>query len=439
MNKGLTMRTGLYTWLIGAALCGVVAAPGCGKKEDGGSQESTPEERIPEHGGHGHELGESEHEEHAEEVTLTEEAVRLFGIRTEPVKKHVLSDTLVAPARVSLDQEALAHVGTPVRGRVSELKVRLGDTVEPGAVLLVIDSPDLGEAQSDFLQKRTAVATATPVVEIARSSYERAKSLYEQTQGIALTEVQKREAEYKDAQGNLLSAQAASTAAENRLHLFGMSQDEIKALAQTGEINPRYTVRAPLSGQVIKREVTLGELVGPEREALLILADMSWLWVLADVPEAKLSRVRLGCRARVRVAAMGSKDFEGCVSHISPLLDPRTRSATVRIEIQDAQASGLRPGMFAQAEIQTSSSDDGGEPVLAVPEEAVQLVEGGQAVFVSVEAEKGTFAKRVIGVGPNIGGMRPVYKGLQEGERVVVSGSFILKAELGKGSAEHEH
>lgn len=389
------------------------------------------------HDEHGHAEAEGE-ESHAEEVKLSAEAMKRSGIRVEPAKAQMLAGTIIAPARVAFNAESIAHVGSPLSGRVSDIKVRVGDKVNKGDPLLVVQSPDLGETQSDFLLKRTAVETAAPAVDLAKAAHDRAKALYEESQGIALTEVQKREAEYKAAQGALLAAKAQATAAENRLHLFGMNQETVEALSKTGEIDPHYTVRAPISGQVIEREATLGELVNPDREALLVLADTSTLWVLADVPESRLSHVRTGAKAQVMVPTLRGQSLEGIVAFIAPSLDAATRTISVRIEVK-GNGHGLRPGMFAQALISEAGDEGEHKAVLAIPEEATQLVEGQIVVFVPVEGEENTFATRPVKLGPAVGRIVPVLSGLKVGEPFVAAGSFILKAEMGKAGAEHEH
>lgn len=402
---------------------------GCGSgdgREASGTEES-------------HEEGEHHPGEHADEVHLAPEAIARHGVAVEKAQLRRLQPTFVAPARVGFNTEAMAHVGSPVRGRAIDIKVRLGTTVKPGDELLVVESPELGEAQSDFLTKRTAVETAAPPVELAKTAWDRAKGLYESSQGISLTEVQRREAEYKVAVAQQKAAQAAALAAENRLHLLGMAQDAVEALAASGEVVPRLTIRAPIAGEVVEREITLGELVGPEREALLVLADMAAPWILAHVPEARLRDVALGAAAWVKVGALDAPRHEGTVTFVSPTVDPATRTTEVRIEVRDMGAA-LRPGMFAQAEI-CATGPPGADPVpvVAVPEAAVQTVEGGPAVFVPVPDEENTFAKRAVQVGRAVAGLVPVYSGLAEGEPYVASGSFILKAELGKASAAHEH
>lgn len=385
--------------------------------------------------------GDDEHDHagdaHVDEVKLTPEAIKQYGVTTGIVSRQSLVGTVTAPARVAFNTDAMAHVGSAITGRANDLKVKLGDRVERGDLLIVVDSPELGEAQSDFLLKRTAVMIAKPAVQLTKDAYNRAKQLLDQSQGIALAEVQKREAEWRTAEGNLRAAEASATAAENKLHLYGMSQDAVRKLVETGEIVPQYRITAPIAGQVVEREVTLGELVRPDRDSLLVIADLSTAWVIADVPEARIGEIGIGGAARISLAALKNRVLDGKVTYIAPALDPNTRSAKVRIEVNDPTGT-IRPGMFAQASIRPASIDEAGA-VLAVPEEAIQTVEGGPAVFVPVEGEPNTFAKRSVTVGPSVAGLVPVLSGLDEGDVLVVAGSFILKAELGKAGAAHEH
>lgn len=448
LNQPLPMhRLGIASTVL--AILVLCAPVGCRKHaEDDRHDHASPSQsaaNADDHAGHDHGEGE---EEHADEVKLAADAIDLYGVKVEAAQLWVLQPTVVTPARVAFNTEAMAHVGSPLRGRAVEVKVRLGDRVNVGQEVVIIESPELGEAQADYLQKKTAVLTAGPAVDLSKIAWERAKGLYEQSQGISLTEVQRREAEHKAAIANVKAAEAAAMASENRLHLLGMTQDEVAALASTGEIAPRHAIKAAIEGQVVQREVTLGELVGPDREALMILADTRLLWVLADVPEAKLAGIAVGARAWITIGSTtGSSDaaaapkFEGTVSFIAPLVDPTTRTAQVRIDVPASLDQGptLKPGMFAQAEIVASVGGTDPAPTIAVPDEAIQTVEGGPAIFVPVANEPNTFAKRAVTVGKPIGGLVPIYSGLVEGEQFVIAGTFILKAELGKGSAAHEH
>jgi len=423
--------------LLALAACGDRAGT---KPPSGGG--TADEHAHDESDGHDHGSGHEAEGEHVDEVTLAADAAERWGVKTEAAQLWVLKPTIAVPARVGFNTEAMAHVGSPLRGRVAEVKVRVGDVVKAGQELLVIESPELGEAQAECLQRRVAVQTAGPAVDLSKVAWERAKGLQEQSQGISLTEVQRREAEYKASVAALRAAESSATAGENRLHLLGMTHEAIEKVTATGEVDPRFVIRAAIDGMVVQREVTLGELVSPDREYLMVLADATRLWVLADVPESKLLDVHVGATAWVGVGSIdrgGSVRFEGTVAFISPLVDPTTRTATVRIEVPVTELK-LRPGMFAQAEIVAADPAAPAPPaIVAVPEDALQTVEGGPALFVPVAGEPGTYQKRAVTIGNPIGGLVPIHAGLVEGETYVSAGTFILKAELGKGSAAHEH
>lgn len=376
-----------------------------------------------------------------DEVHLVPEAVIGHAIQIERAQLRALRPTITAPARVGFDTEAMAHVGSPLRGRIAEVKVRVGDRVVVGQELAILESPELGEAQAEFLQRRVGVQTAGPVVELARVAWERARGLYEGTQGVSLTEVQRREAEHRSAIAALRAAESAQAAARNRLELLGMSASAIEELTSSGEVRPRLAIRAAIDGIVVQREVTLGELVSPDREYLMVLADATKLWILADVPEARALEVRIGALAFIAAgttAAGADSRFEGRVTFLSPLVDPATRTTQVRIEVP-VEEFGLRPGMFVQAEIEAGDPHAPVESRVAVPESALQTLEGRPSIFVPIEGDPGGFRARTVAVGATVAGWVTLNSGLAEGEPFVAAGSFVLKAELGKDSASHDH
>ena len=230
-----------------ATLAAAVTLNGC-SKDPAGAPDAAPEV----------------HAEHSDEVTLRAEAITRYGITLGRASRVALQDSIPAPARVAFNTETMAHVSSPLRGRVVEAKIRVGDAVKEGQELLAIESPELGEAQADLLQRRTAAQTAAPTTELSKASWERAKGLYDRSQGIALAEVQRRVAEYHATLALQRAAEAAATAAENRLHLLGMSQEQVDAFLKSGQISARFTIRAPIAATVVEREVTMGELVGPD-------------------------------------------------------------------------------------------------------------------------------------------------------------------------------
>ena len=432
-RKSITGISVLHAAVLTALTAALAAIPACRNRAPSEARSEGAAGVEPKEGD-GH-----EHGAHEDEVTLTADAITRYGIKVEAASLYKLQPTVIAPARVAYNAEAMAHIGTPLPGRVVELRAKLGDTVKKGDVLLVVESPELGEAQSDYLVKQIAAKTAVSAVELAQSALERVKSLYEENRAIALDEVKRREGEHKTAQAALLSAQAAATAAENKLHLLGMKQPEVEALRESGEVNPRFNIAAPIDGEVVEREVTLGELVNREKEALLVLADQETLWVLADVPEARLPDVKLGATARINAGSLDAHRHEGQVSYVAPQIDPRTRTAAVRIAVK-CEHGALRPGAFVQVEVSAvDRANPDPPPVVAVPEGAVQTVEGRSVNFVPVPGEENTFTARPVAVGSTVAGLAPILSGLVEGEQFVAAGSFTLKAELGNATAEHQH
>ncbi|MCC7349333.1 MAG: efflux RND transporter periplasmic adaptor subunit [Phycisphaerales bacterium] len=379
---------------------------------------------------HEHDHGHGE-TEHVDEVRLSAEEIARHGVKTQPVKRQSNGSSFTAPARVALNADALAHVGSPLSGRVVELKAKLGDEVKKGDVVLVLESAELAEAQGELLVRFAEVKVAEMAVAPAKRAYERAKKLFEDHEGIAEAEVYRRQTEWELAEGKLAGALAAQSAAENRLRLLGMDPPAMDRLKKDQAIQWRFDVRSPIDGKVIEREVTLGEWIGADRDALMVVADVSRLWVIAEVPESRLAEVSEGSAAWVEVA--GKKEVAGKIGHVAAVLNAQLRTAAVRIELE--HSDGLRAGMFVRARI----GDGAAEGVLAVPAGAVQVVEGGPAVFVAVDGEENTFAKRGVKLGKQLAEQVEIVQGLKEGEQVVVEGAFILKAEMGKEGVGHEH
>jgi cobalt-zinc-cadmium efflux system membrane fusion protein len=418
----------LPAFVVSLALL-AVAAPGCNRENTGGGEgEASAGPTRPADERHGDKASTK-----PAVVKLSKEAAEEYEIKIAPAAMRVLAPTLDVPARVAFNADAEARVGAQVAGRVGELKVRLGDAVHKGDELLVVESPDLGEAQSDYLQKRTALGATAAATQPLQESMERGQALYSQGQGISLAELQKRTADYRAARAAVTAAEGVFKGAENKLRLMGMPDAALEQLAKTGSLTPRYAVRTPIDGRVVRRDVTVGSLVAPDRELAVEVADLSKLWVLADVPESHYGDFAAGAKAAVTVAALPGETFEGTVAYVASAFEPATRSVQARVEV-DNEKGRLRPGMFARCRIEIPRPD--AKPVLAVPDEAVQDVEGRQVVFVPAGGDEPTYEARDVKAGPPVAGWRPVESGLKEGESVVTHGAFILKAQLAKPAEE---
>lgn len=431
------------------ALLPILLGGGCGPPA-GGEAGHAHDEHGDEHGDHESEGSESDpggpktdahhvaenRPDCKDDVALPMDALARYGIEVAPALEMSLAPTISAPGHLAFPQGAVARIGSAVVGRVAEVRVRSGDAVAKGDVLLVIESPALGEAQSDYLQRRTVASTAGPTLEIARDSFDRAKELRDRIQGISLTDVQRREAELRQAERDLEIARSAEAAARNRLLLLGLTEASISELERTGKVDPRFPIAAPIGGRVVEVAATLGELVDPGKDRLLVVGDLSVLWAIAEVSESRLAEVAIGAAARVRVPALPHGGCEGRVDAVPVVLEAATRTAEVRIEVPNPDGAML-PGMFIQVEI--DSSRGAGLPTLTVPDGAVLSVEGSPSVFVPLEPGGSVFCKHEVRVGTPVKELIPVLAGLKAGDLVVVSGAFRLKAEHGKASAKHEH
>lgn len=377
----------------------------------------------------------ADHDDHVDEVTLTPQAIKRWNITLAKAQKATLTNHISVPARVSYNLEAIAHVGSLASGKVAALHARVGEQVKQGQPLCEIMSPELGQAQSDFLLKQSAINAVHASLRVAQTLHENARKLHEQSQGIALSEVQKREVDVLALQGSLQSAQGSRDAASNLLTLLGMNDADVVTLAKTGKINPSVIITSPITGRIIERFASLGESIGPDHDALFVVADMSTFWVLADVPEFFASQIQLGAAASIWPVSEEPASIQSKVRYIASELAQQTRTLAMRLEIPGDEPS-LRPGMFVKVELTTHSND---KPVLAIADSGVQMVENQTSVFVPVQGEPNTFAKRVVKLGQATGRQRAVLEGLVEGESYVITGSFILKADLGKAGAAHEH
>lgn len=311
---------------------------------------------------------------------------------------------IAATGKVSFDEERVSRVASPVSGRVVELLAHPGDRVRRGQGLLAVASPD---AQSAFADYVAAVADRA----VADRNLERQRRLLADD-AVA----------YKDvlqAESDATKAAAAHARAAGRLEVLGIDPRSGPGGAA------RFVVRAPIEGIVVERPAFPGMEVRPDSGApLATVADLSRLWVLADVYERDLGRVAAGQRATVRVAADPGRAFEGQVTHVGELVDPATRTVKVRIEVNNPGLA-LKPEMFARVAIQGSAPEG---PALSVPSSAV--LSDGDASSVVVATGEGRYQKRAVEVGGEQEGRVRILSGLVPGERVVVEGALFLKSAI---------
>lgn len=386
---------------------------------------------------------ESRPEAHAEEgraeanggVELTPEIQRQFQVRLAPAQMRPIEQTIQATGSVAANETRLAHMRALARGRIDEVSVRLGDRVRAGQRLLTYDNVELGEAIGEYLAALAELRRAGSEAEVAGRALDRARDLVK-LGAVARAELQRREAEHNNALANVERHKAGAAKVEEKLHRFGMTDDEI------GKLDPRKpleyhrershsTLVAPFAGVITALDAVPGETVGTET-ALVTVADLSLVWVQADVYEKDIRAVRRGQQARVSVAAYPGRAFAGEITYLSDVLDPHTRTAKVRCEVPNPEHL-LKLEMFATIEIPVAAGRYG----LLIPELAVQQIEGQPVAF--VPEGQGRFARRALTLGARTGGWVEVTAGLSEGESVVTEGSFLLKSQARKSElGRHE-
>lgn len=346
-------------------------------------------------------------------VELPPEAAERAGLRLAAAVERLLAPELVTTGAVDFDQERLAHVSPRIPGRVDRARAALGARVAAGEVLVEIDSIELGQAKAAFLRARART-------ELARESYQREEDLFADRISA--------EQEMLAARAAFQEAQAELRAAEETLHLYGLSQAQVDALHYDDPSASIYALKAPFAGKVVEMHVTRGELVTP-RDNLLLLADLSRVWIWIDVYEQDLAGVHLGDGVEVRVEAYPAELFRGQVSYLADRVDSATRTVRARIDVANPEEK-LRPGMFARVRLSDPHAAGGqglGRPTLAVPESALQRHGEGHVVFVPAGANR--FRRREVETGREAGGWVEILSGLAAGEEVVVEGTFLLKSE----------
>jgi membrane fusion protein, copper/silver efflux system len=300
-----------------------------------------------------------------------------LGIRLEVVGRESLTQEVRAVATVVPDESRISHVHTRVAGWVEQLHVNTtGEMVRAGQPLARIFSQELLSSQTEYLaaRKNTAASGITSVV---------------------------------------------VASGRTRLTVLGMSPAEIDAIEQTGEPHRLVTVIAPRSGVVVNRGISVGTSVDPST-TLLTIADLSRVWVLAEVPEANIPGIRVGATAQLDFPASGRPPFAARVDFLYPTLTDRTRTLRVRFSAANP-SGGLRPGLYGTAAFEAT-----GPPVITVPRDAVVDTGVQQHVFVATGAR---FEPRAVTLGVQLADRVEIRSGLDAGERIVAAGVFLLDSE----------
>ncbi|HKX33003.1 MAG TPA: efflux RND transporter periplasmic adaptor subunit [Blastocatellia bacterium] len=423
---------------------------------------------------HGAEHGSGE----AGEVKLSEEALKEAKIETAEAVEQAADEVLRVTGSVETNQQQTQQVTPLAGGRVERVNVALGDRVRAGAALAVISSPAVAEMHGKLHEAETRLMLATQTLErirkpenrvsvtqarakldeaeanlrrtnklieigagagkdqiAAEAAYKTAKAEYEFQSNISLNR------EVQQAQAEVETARVEVDHLRSSLRSLGASLPETgpeHGFGGRGHDTSIITLRAPISGTITERLVNAGAGIEAGKP-LFTIADISNLWVIANVPEAQVKPLRTGTTAQVRSAG-GGEAITGRVTYIDPILNEETRTARVRVEIANP-GERLKVGNFVEISFRTAGGGQGSaEKVVVIPDEAVQRLGERSVVFVPDEKEPGHFDVREVQAGGLIDGRRQITGGLKAGEKVVSKGGFTLKTQLLKGEmGEHGH
>jgi len=348
-------------------------------------------------------------------VRLSQASLEAAGVKVAKVQTGEGRCVLKAMGKLLAPQAQTAVVSYSFPGRVAEVRTKVGDWVEKGQTVIVLESQEVGQAKSEFIKAVAAMELAKVNRDIESRLLENGTSA---RKGFLAAE-----ADYK-------LAQVTAEAAEKRLHVLGFTEQRVKEVSGAHEIHPTVMLTAPIAGKIVASKAILGSVVDQATEILTII-DPRTLWAEAGVYEKDLAKVKVGQKVEIAVPAYPGKVFQGTVSHIGDLVDEETRTITVRTEVANGDLQ-LKPGMFTDVCV----LQNGTESMVLVPSDAV--LEEGQRRIVFVKQNDG-FVRKEVETNPIEGNQVQILKGLKAGEEVVVQGNHQLKSELQRELLEAAH
>jgi len=348
-------------------------------------------------------------------VELTPEAIQRSGIVTETAGPATITATLDLPGEIVLNADKVVRVVPRLEGVVIEVRKNLGDKVSKGEVLAVIDSRGLADARGGLIESAKRL-------ELARASYVREERLWKKKISPEEDYLIKRNA-YEE-------AQITYQTARQKLITLGLSTSDIESSIRNQNQNlARYELKAPFGGDIIEKNISVGEAID-ENEVIFVIADLSTVWVDATVYANDLNLVRVGQRVTIKSDVLGT-ETQGVLTYVGPLVGGKTRSAKARIVVPNTDGI-WRPGLYVNIKV---VHEEAAIP-LAVKVEALQTFRDWDVVFVQVG---NLFEARPLELGRRDGEWVEVQSGLSPGDKYVSENSFILKADVEKSGASHDH
>jgi cobalt-zinc-cadmium efflux system membrane fusion protein len=345
-------------------------------------------------------------------------------IKFETVGQQAFRVEKNATGKIGFDEEHMTPVFSPYTGRIMKLTARPGDTVKRGSPLLEIDTPDLVQAEQDLITGAASVQKARTVLELAHKSEARQRLLLA-NKAVSMKDYEQAESDLKNAESDLRSAEAAQSGARDRLRVLGKSDAEIDKISASRQIDRLTRIFSPIAGTITARKVGPGQWVKPDNpDPMFTIANLSTMWMLADVYESDVPLIKAGQQVEVRVMAYPTEPFKAHITYIGAAVDPNTHRVAVRAEVEN-RGLKLKPEMFASFKIITNAE------VQALAVRTGAIVREGDKAGVWVALEPNKFARREVKLGIEQNGYVQILSGIQAGDRVVYEGSLFL-SNLGK-------
>jgi cobalt-zinc-cadmium efflux system membrane fusion protein len=346
------------------------------------------------------------------DLQLSAELISSGQVRIQPVIATTEQIRVRTSGKAGFNEERLSYLSSPLAGRVVEIRARPGERVDVGQTLAVIDSPDLGAASSEFIKARADMILA-----------ERSFTL---AQELAAAKAMARK-DFQKAEDESVKAKADLRRTRERLISLGMPSAELDGELDTLHVRSQLALKAPISGTLIERNLTLGQMVGGDAtQRLFVIADLTTLWVTADIYEKDLALIRPGEEVSVEASAWPGQMFHGRLNYVGDTVDPNTRTVKVRLAVDNTDLH-LKPEMFVTATVLS----EGTTTVLSVPLAAVHG-EGLSQPYVFVALGDTRFAPRPVTLGDKLNDRVVIASGLSNTEQVVTEGSILLKAEAAR-------
>src|SRR5262245_7752894 len=385
-----------------AVIFALLALAGCGRKEDAPKADPGAFRPAP-----------AAPSAPAGEVRYPPDSPLLKRIKVAVVESARLPmEEVIAPGKIESNPNRISRVAMPAAGRVQQVMVAVGDAVREGQPLLAIESPDAGTAISNYRQTQARLEETKAAVAKAQADLSRVTDLYA-GRAIAQKEVLGAESALAQAKSAFAQAQAARDESSRRLEIFGLKPEDPR---------PAILVRAPVAGKVLDLAVTAGEYRNDTSAPLMTVADLSTVYMAADVPESQIRLISQGERVRITLSAYPNEMFSGTVSRLADVVDPQTRTIKVRAALANP-AGRLRPEMFGEIRHEESFRD-----VPTVP--AGAIIQSDKQSIVYREKSAGVFEPVTIAYGKQKGERVPVLSGIQRGDRIVVDGAMLLKGTM---------